>query len=527
MFASFSLNWRDGPLARSAARLLGAVLGTEAKMANIRRAVLITLAERYTNLIVNFVLIAAISRLLTSHDIGVSAIGLTFIAFAESLRDLPSPYLIQQKDLTREDVWTAFTIMLLVTLAIVVTLWLGSHWIAELYGDAKLGDYLTVLALGLLLGPFERPIMALMRRDMNFVGYASVTIGGVFINAVATIALAWFGFGYMSFAWGMLISNIAVVLLALRARPDLSIFRLHLGNWRRASMFSFYTSASDVLGTASALLPNLALGFFHSAATVGIYNRAVMVSQLPDKIVLNGLKPVVLPAVAELNRNGQCPAYTFLTALSYLTLLQWPILVLIFFAAHAVVDVLLGSHWAATVSIVQVMVIALMANIPPILTYSTLVSVGAVSDYLVFSIWARCTAAIIIVFAAYFGVYWLAVSLFISTPIQSLFAIRAIQKRLPITWREIGQTLKASAVATAFSAIGPLLVLAHAGWNFDLALIDIFIGGLSWTLGLAAGVYVSGHPLAAELERARRALMQSAVGQRFANNLARIAFRRG
>ena len=494
-------------------------------MENIRRAVAITIGERYTNLLLNFVLIAVTSRLLTSHDIGVAAIGTTFIALSESVRDLPSPYLIQQNELTRQDIWTAFTIMLLVTVAIALALWMGAYWIASFYQSPQLGDYINVLALGLLLGPFERPIMALMRRDMNFTGYASVTIGGVFVNVVATIVLAWFGFGYMAFAWGMLISNAAVVLLALRARPDLSIYRLHLGNWRRASMFGFYTSASGVLSTASAFLPNLALGYFHSATAVGLFNRAVMVSQLADKVVLNGLKPMVMPAVAELNRNGQCPARTYLAALSYLTIVQWPVLVLIFFLADAAVDILLGDQWTATVPIVQAMALSLLMNIPEILTYSALVSVGAVSSYLRFSVWARSSTAVIVVLAAYFGLHWLVLSLFVTIPLQSFLAIRVIQQKLPISWQAIGHALRASAVVSVLSAAGPLLVLAHAGWNFNFAWGGVVVAGLLWLFGFIAGVFVSGHPLASEMERVRTAAMRSTIGARLANHPFRLGHR--
>jgi O-antigen/teichoic acid export membrane protein len=72
-------------------------------MIRIRRALLFTSAERYTNLVVNFVLISIVSRLLSPAEIGISIVGATIVGIIEILRDIPSPYLVQEKELGRDD----------------------------------------------------------------------------------------------------------------------------------------------------------------------------------------------------------------------------------------------------------------------------------------------------------------------------------------------------------------------------------------------------------------------------------------
>ncbi|MDZ4790966.1 MAG: hypothetical protein SGJ17_07140 [Hyphomicrobiales bacterium] len=69
----------------------------------VRRALAYSSAERYVNLLVNFGLIAAVSRLLTPQEVGVSALGVTILGLVETIRDIPSSYLVQRPTLTRED----------------------------------------------------------------------------------------------------------------------------------------------------------------------------------------------------------------------------------------------------------------------------------------------------------------------------------------------------------------------------------------------------------------------------------------
>jgi len=110
-------------------------------MGKIRRALVFSSAERYINLIVNFVLIAVTSRLLTPAEIGVSALGTTIWIVGEVVRDVPSIYLVQQKEINRIDVRTAFAAMLLVSAVLAIALFAASGWIAEIYDDPKLAAY--------------------------------------------------------------------------------------------------------------------------------------------------------------------------------------------------------------------------------------------------------------------------------------------------------------------------------------------------------------------------------------------------
>jgi len=468
-------------------------------MTGIRRALLFTSAERYLNLAVNFGLIAVVSRLLSPAEIGVAAFGVTIWALAETFRDVPSSYLVQQEDLSKTDVRTAFTVMFLISVALAAALILAAGWIATQYNDPKLAPYLQVFALALLPGPFERPIMALFRRNFSFGKFALINVTTVLVNAVVTIGLVTLGFSYMSFAWAALAGALSAAALALYLRRDFWMFSPHLGHWRRALRFGAYSSGFALLNQLSELLPYLVLSRFFRFEAVGFYNRALLVSQIPNKLLLSGLGPVVLPVLAAKARLGRDLKAPFLLGVSYISAVHWPAFVLLALLAHPAVEILVGSQWFSIVPLVQIMAVATLFTFCGILNYPALMAVGALRDLLLSSLIAMPVVVIINGVAATFGLMPLALSLLVTLPLQSIVALCFVRRHVQFSWSEFAAATVKSLVITAFSAALPAAQIFLAGMRFEMSIPRGIVLGCLAILGWLAGVWLTRHPLRDEL----------------------------
>jgi O-antigen/teichoic acid export membrane protein len=74
----------------------------------VRRALAIAAGEQYFRLAINILSIAAISRLLTPTEIGVSVIGMGIMAIALGLREFAtSDFLIRRREVTHDDMRTS------------------------------------------------------------------------------------------------------------------------------------------------------------------------------------------------------------------------------------------------------------------------------------------------------------------------------------------------------------------------------------------------------------------------------------
>ncbi len=249
----------------------------------------VTTSERYINLAANFVMTIIVSRLLTPGEIGVWAIGMAIAALALSAREFTTgTFLVQRAELTREDVQGAFTVMLLMSAAIASALALLAPWLAWIYGEAKLVAYLRVAAAAILLEVVAAPLIALMRRDMAFTDLAVVNIASVAVFSSVAIGLAALGFSYMSFAWAWAVAAATSGALALYLRPDFWVLTLLLRRWRGMLTFGGYNGVNVFLYRLYEALPTIILSRLVSFDAAGLYNRALLVCQVPDKLFLGG-----------------------------------------------------------------------------------------------------------------------------------------------------------------------------------------------------------------------------------------------
>jgi O-antigen/teichoic acid export membrane protein len=131
------------------------------------------------------------------------------------------------------------------------------------------------------------------------------TIRGFLENAhQASVVLVLQGFGYLGLAWATVISGATWTLLGLCVRRDFSVYRPSLAEWRSVLAFGAYGSATAVLYRSSESLFNLILSKMLDARAVGLFQRAVMLSQFPEKVILAGVGTVALPAFSDHARQG-------------------------------------------------------------------------------------------------------------------------------------------------------------------------------------------------------------------------------
>ena len=77
----------------------------------------------------------------------------------------------------------------------------------------------------MLAEAFASPVVAVLRREMQFDKAATIGMVCTAVTAAVTIGMAAEGFGSMSFAWGMFFGTSASALTAALIRPRFWLFR--------------------------------------------------------------------------------------------------------------------------------------------------------------------------------------------------------------------------------------------------------------------------------------------------------------
>lgn len=466
-------------------------------MSLVKRAVLLVSGERYLILLITLCQTALVSRLLTPEQVGLSMIGVALVQVVDGLRDFGTTnYIIHEPTNSRQSARTAFTVLLALSAVFATALYASAGLWARVYGQPLLAPYLQVLSLSFLLVPFSGPLLALMRRDFQFAALMWVNVGTCLTCAVVLVGLALLGFGAMSFAWAMLAGAAATVVLSFTARPEPGIYRPSLQGWRTALAIGGCSSATTLLNRAYDLLPIFLLGRVSGPDLVGLYGRAQVVSQLPDRMILGSLGAVILPMFAADQRDGRALAPTYLASIGNITAVLWPAALLLALIAQPVVLVLLGAQWVASVPIVQVLALASMLTFPAMLTYPVLLASGGLRDTLTASLISLPPSAAIVVAAASGGPLAVAATQLVTVPLQVGIALWFIRRRVPFSLAAFAGALRISALVTLATALPPLAVVALAGRGFALTIPEGVLAGCGGAAAWLLAMLLLDHPVA-------------------------------
>ena len=469
-------------------------------MTLIRRAFLLATADRYFSMLANFATLAIVSRLLLPEEIGIFVLGTAAVTLAQSLCAFGTPtYIVQKPQLTTDDVRGSFTIMVVIGVAIAAGLAISAPWIAAAYGEPRLVLFLWLASVCTVVDLFATVIFALFSREMAFGKLAVLGMSNAILHMVVVVVLAAMGFGFMSFAWAWFISAIANGALALWMRPGLRIFLPSATGWRDMLAFSSLNGCNIVLRQVFDQLPYLLLGRFGSPSMVGNYNRALLVSRLPERIVLGGTISVVLPVVSKQVRESQDLKAPYLRGVELISGLQWPALLVIALLAHPVLRVLLGEQWLSAAPLLQLLTLPALFSFVFQLNYPVLVALGAMRDLFRCSLLVLPVSTAIACGAALLGPQELALSMLLAVPLQAYAAFYFVRLHMRWEWRELMLALSRSAAVALASTLGPMMVLTLGGFNLEmsmpLAAMSIALAVVGWL----AGLWLTSHPILDEL----------------------------
>lgn len=481
-------------------------------MTSVQRSILFSAADRYGSLVLFIVATAVLSRLLSPAEFGVYAVvnAVTTVVGASFQEFGGGNYLIQKHELSAADVRSAFTITLGISVATALLLFVLAGALSHLFAQDSLKSGIEVSALNFLLVPVSGTISALLRRDMKFGTLAICNFAAGLAVALVSIGLAIAGLSYMAPIWGGLAGNIILTLALLVGHRDFGSLRPSLLEYREIVSFGLYSSGVSVINVLYNLAPQLFLARILDFSSVGLYSRAINLTQMFDRLVTQVLNPVVMPAIVARRKAGEDLKTVYLESVELLSAAQWPFLIFVAIMARPIISIWLGQTWLEVVPLVRLLCIANMALFAACLSYPVLVAVGSVRDALISSFISLPPSLLVILVASFFGVQAVAASALLTLPFQAAVAIYFIGRHLQLGLTDLARALRKSGFVAAATAIGVAgcAALTEAGMLTSFAGLAFAscAAALCWWLGLL----FTGHPLLHQLHHAAAGLVRIA-----------------
>jgi lipopolysaccharide exporter len=312
--------------------------------------VLFKLAERSLGLVGTLILV----RLLSPHDFGLVAMATSFIFMAELLTGFGFDVaLIQNQAAEEHHYHTAWTCNVLLGLGIFLVMVAGAAPIAVFYGEPAVFWVVCVLALGPLIGGSENIGVVAFRKDLRFHSEFAFQISRKLAGFLVTVPLAFWLRSYWALVAGILVSKAAGTVISYFAHP----FRPRFSISGASSLFSFskWLLLSNMLGFLKERSTDFFIGRSQGAATLGIYNVAYELANLPTSELGAPINRALLPGFSRIAQDPAQLRSAYVNAIGVLALFALPAAAGIFAIAEFLVPVVLGPKWSDAVPLIQIL----------------------------------------------------------------------------------------------------------------------------------------------------------------------------
>lgn len=321
-------------------------------MMRLRRSLAYSALDSYFGLVLQLASTVIIARILTPEQVGSFAVAAAFAAMASTFRDFGvAEYLIQEDRLDETALRAALTVNIGTSWLVALVLFGLAPAAAEFYRSPVIASLMRVQALSFVLIPFGAVTMAWFRRQMDFRPAFLAGIAANLTSFAVAVALALSEQGAMSLAWASLAGVTVTVAVSIAMRPTSMPWRPGWIGVGRVIRFGKFASGVYLFGQLGKGAPEMVIGRAMDVASVGVFSRASGLMEMFNRLVLRAITPVYLPFFAQSVRDHGSSRQGLLMAMSFTSVVGWPLLAYMAMYAYAAIRLMYGPQWLEAVAL--------------------------------------------------------------------------------------------------------------------------------------------------------------------------------
>ncbi len=373
-------------------------------------------AARVFQLASSFVAIPFLARMLTPADFGLAALALSMVMFFTLIGDAGLGRSLVRVDASDLEAWSsAFWASMLLSLLLSAFIFLLSWPAAAFFNEPRLTHIMMVLALApLLMGLAEIPAASLLQKE-KFQWLAGAEFAGAIAGIAVALVVAFNGGGAWALVWQHLTQRIGkamVVQLTSGLRPR---FVLNFARITEHTRFMLDTAAWSMTMFVSRQADTLIVGKILGTATLGLYNVAVRIMQLPVNILGGSLHSAIYPRLVQTRDNPSALRQIILFTTMAQAALVFPPIAAIAGASNAFFTLLLSERWEASGEIFTLLAGAAAMQTVVAINGSLLQAVGRTGARLQLTAEYAVLLALSALITAHFGIHAVALGCTVTT----------------------------------------------------------------------------------------------------------------
>lgn len=329
-------------------------------MEQFKRGIVYTAIGKYSVVIVQLLVQAVLGRVLSPEEFGIVAAVNIFLVFFQLLEDFGiGPAIIQNKELTRNDIHSIFSFSLYISLALSVIFVFLGYPLSLYYGNDVFIPVSMVLAIcvffyGILVVP-----QSLLLREKNFKLVNVATIIGAVTSGIVSISLALLGFSYYSIILGNTAKAATLFFIFYAKTNSVIHLTFKIEPLKKIYSFSRNQFLFNFINYFSRNLDSFLIGGFISQTALGLYDRAYQVSLYPNQVLTSLVTSVIHPIMSDYEEEKEKIKQVYLRISNLLATLGMPLSVFLYFASENLIIAWFGQDWYGSVPTFQILALSI------------------------------------------------------------------------------------------------------------------------------------------------------------------------
>ena len=313
------------------------------------------MAEKFGSMLLTMAVRFVILRLLTREILGFMSIPSAVVTVLLVIVDGGfSQSLVRHRNPGPYDYKSVFLFNLLVATALYLLLVATMPFVARWYDMPEIARITPVFFLLLPLNALCTVQNAIFTRQFRFELLSKVTFFSSLVGGLAAIALALAGWGI----WSLVAERVLAAAVRAALLWWLSEWRPRgacgIAPIREMAPFGYSLMATDLISNFYGKIPQFFLGKLYSPATLGSFDQAVKLKDMPATTGMQAIQNVTFPALAKIRDDAPKFAESYRQVVMVVAYVMFPLMLGMSAVAHDMFAVLLGREWMPTVPYFEV-----------------------------------------------------------------------------------------------------------------------------------------------------------------------------
>ena len=318
----------------------------------VARGVAWSLGEKVGTMLLQMGVSIVVLNLLMPDDFGVVAILTAFSAFAVVVVDSGfSQTLIRKAEPSPTDYKSVFLFNIVVSVVLYVLLTALAPVAARYYDMPVLARLAPVFFLLIPVNALCGIQNTLFTREFRFALLSKITFVSSLVSGIAAVLLALVGCGVWSLVAQRVLQMVVRAVLLWRAsewRPRRSV-AWSSAAIRQMAPYSFSLMTTDLISALYNKIPQLFIGKLYSPDTLGFFDQALKLKDLPVTSAMTSVQGVTFPALSKITDDERKFAESYRQVMMVVAYVMFPMMLGLSAVARDLFAVLLDAKWMPTV----------------------------------------------------------------------------------------------------------------------------------------------------------------------------------